>query len=171
MCLPRRSFITIALAIVFAQSMAQENLVEAQLVHSSWKAEQRKVILKELSLEGSEKAGFWDIYDSYSRSIEFLEIQYISLMDYYRENFKSLEPKERQSIGEELLQNEQFVARRRLEYYRKFCKALPVLKADKFMVLDDLFRSTYKIKAQKGIPIFENVIEPKIVDTELTAGM
>ena len=116
---------------------------------SIWSMEKKAMILKKMDLTEAEKSAFWPVYESYANAIQYLDMEYIRLLNLQDEN---LSDKKSASLTEHMLMNELLLAKTRKQYFRKFRKALNAAQASKFMQLDGDFRTTLRIQMQKESP-------------------
>lgn len=116
---------------------------------SIWSMEKKAMILKKMALTEAEKSAFWPVYDSYANAIQYLDMEYIRLINLADEE---LSARKSASLTEHILMNELLLAKTRKQYFRKFKKALNPAQASKFMQLDSDFRTTLRIQMQKESP-------------------
>ncbi|HET9487103.1 MAG TPA: hypothetical protein VFO54_06700 [Chryseosolibacter sp.] len=129
---------------------AQEVDDSLRFAESVWSMEKKAVILEEMDLTEAEKSAFWPVYDSYSNAIQYLDMEYIRLINYTPEH--ELSDRKASSLTENILLNEILLAKTRKQYYKKFSKALSPAQAGKFMQLDSDIRTMIRLKMQKNAP-------------------
>lgn len=130
---------------VFAQKV-DDSLRYAE---SIWSMQKKAMILEQMDLTEAEKSAFWPVYESYANAIQYLDMEYIRLLNYTPED---LTKKKAASLTENMLMNELLLAKTRKQYYRKFSKALTPAQAGKFMQIDNNFRTMLRIQMQKESP-------------------
>jgi len=130
---------------VFAQKV-DDSLRYAE---SIWSMQKKAMILEQMDLTEAEKSAFWPVYESYANAIQYLDMEYIRLLNYIPED---LTEKKAASLAENMLMNELLLAKTRKQYYRKFSKALTPAQAGKFMQIDNNFRTMLRIQMQKESP-------------------
>ena len=138
--------IGICLPALFAQKV-DDTLRYAE---SIWSMEKKAIILEKMELSEAEKASFWPVYESYSNAIQYLDMEYIRLLNIHLE--ENLSEKKSAALTENLLMNELLLAKTRKQYYRKFRKALGAAQASHFMQLDNDFRTMLRLQMQKHSP-------------------
>lgn len=111
--------------------------------------QKKAMILQQMDLTEAEKSAFWPVYESYANAIQYLDMEYIRLLNYTAED---LTEKKAASLTENMLMNELLLAKTRKQYYRKFSKALTPAQAGKFMQIDHNFRTMLRIQMQKESP-------------------
>src|SRR5687768_11300575 len=116
---------------------------------SIWSMQKKAMILEQMDLTEAEKSAFWPVYESYANAIQYLDMEYIRLLNYSPED---LTERKAASLTENILMNELLLAKTRKQYYRKFSKALTPAQAGKFMQIDNNFRTMLRIQMQKESP-------------------
>lgn len=142
------AFVLLAL-LVNTQLRAQQVDDSLRYAESIWSMEKKAMILDEMKLTEAEKSAFWPVYESYANAIQYLDMEYIRLLQ--------LSEKERSgqksaSLTEHMLMNDLMLAKTRKQYFRKFRKALSPAQASRFMQLDHDFRTMLRIQMQKESP-------------------
>lgn len=136
---------TFACSTIFGQ-MVDDSLRYAE---SIWSMQKKALILEQMDLTEAEKSAFWPVYESYANAIQYLDMEYIRLLNYPDEGMSD---KKIASLMENMLMNELLLAKTRKHYYRKFSKALSPGLANRFMQLDNSFRTMLRIQMQKDSP-------------------
>ncbi|HEX8037664.1 MAG TPA: hypothetical protein VF490_00875 [Chryseosolibacter sp.] len=113
----------------------------------------KAMVLQQMQLTEAEKSAFWPVYESYSNAIEYLEMEYIRLLDYSLKQ-GTLSDKKAAALCDNLLLNDLLLAKTRRQYFRKFKKALSPAQAGQFMQLDSDFRTMLRLRVQQGSPAF-----------------
>lgn len=131
---------------IFAQRV-DDNLRYAESV---WAMKKKEMILEQMDLTEADKSAFWPVYESYANAIQYLDMEYIRLLNYTLEG--DLTEKKSASLCEHILMNDLLLAKTRKQYYKKFKKALTLGQAYKFMQLDNNFRTMIRIQALKESP-------------------
>lgn len=111
--------------------------------------EKKAMILKQMNMTEAEKSAFWPVYESYANAIQYLDMEYIRLLNFSGDE---LPDHKSASVTEHMLLNELLLARTRKQYFRKFRKALSPDKASQFMRLDNDFRTMLRLQMQKDTP-------------------
>ena len=144
---------------VFASSQLTAQKVDDSLryAESIWSMEKKAMILEQMDLTEAEKAAFWPVYQSYSNAIQYLDMEYIRLLNY--SGAEDLTEKKSAALTENLLMNELLLAKTRKQYFRKFKKALTASQASRFMQLDNDFRTMIRLQMQKESPALVSSID------------
>ena len=129
---------------------AQEVDDSLRYAESIWAMKKKAMILEQMDLTEAEKSSFWPVYESYSNAIQYLDMEYIRLLNLTDEERTS--QKKSASLTEHMLTNELMLAKTRKYYFKKFKKALTPAQASRFMLLDSNFRTMIRIQMQKDSP-------------------
>ena len=129
---------------------AQEVDDSLRYAESIWSMQKKGMILEQMDLTEAEKSAFWPVYESYSNAIQYLDMEYIRLLNLTEGEKRS--EKTSASLTESMLMNELLLAKTRKYYFKKFKKALSPRQASKFMLLDNSFRTMIRIQMQKDSP-------------------
>ena len=136
-------------ALLCSSVVAQQVDDSLRYAESIWSMQKKAMILQQMDLTEAEKSAFWPVYESYANAIQYLDMEYIRLLNYTAED---LTEKKAASLTENMLMNELLLAKTRKQYYRKFSKALTPAQAGKFMQIDHNFRTMLRIQMQKESP-------------------
>ena len=136
-------------AILCSGVFAQQVDDSLRYAESIWTMQKKAMILEQMDLTEADKSAFWPVYESYANAIQYLDMEYIRLLNYTAED---LTEKKAASLTENMLMNELLLAKTRKQYYRKFKKALTPAQAGKFMQIDNNFRTMLRIQMQKESP-------------------
>ena len=142
------AFVLFAL-LASTQLLGQQVDDSLRYAESIWSMEKKAMILDEMHLTEAEKSAFWPIYESYSNAIQYLDMEYIRLLQLSE---KERSGKKSASLTEHMLMNELLLAKTRKQYFRKFRRALSPEQASRFMQLDNDFRTMLRIQMQKESP-------------------
>lgn len=134
-------------------AFAQDVEDSLRYAESIWSMQKRAMILDQMPMTEAEKAAFWPVYESYSNAIQYLEIEYIRLLNYSLKA-DQLAGKKAASLCENILMNDLLLARTRKQYFKKFKKALSPAKAGMFMQIDSNFRMMLRLQVQQESPAF-----------------
>lgn len=145
----KRLSTSLALLIFAYAGLAQQVDDSLRYAESIWSMQKKALILDQMELTEAEKSAFWPVYESYSNAIQYLDMEYIRLLNFIETD---LSEKKTASLTENMLTNELLLAKTRKQYYRKFSKALSAAQASKFMQLDNNFRTMLRLEMQKGSP-------------------
>ncbi len=142
------------LLVIFASPMliAQDLEDSLRYAESIWSMKKKAMILEQMDLTEAEKSSFWPVYESYSNAVQYLDLEYLRLLNIADEERGS--EKQSASLTENMLMNDLLLAKARKYYFRKFRKALSPGQASKFMQLDNSFRTMLRLETQKNSPAF-----------------
>lgn len=146
-----------ALQTAVAQTAATDS---SGFEYRKWQTKQRMAIQKDLHLEEYQKASFWTVYESYARTIEYLDLEYFQVMALYEHHSGDLNDKKKQMLSRLLLKNDCYLAQIRRQYFKKFERVLSVSKANEFMQLDYSLRAACRLNLQNSKRAPERLAEP-----------
>lgn len=144
------SVLVFAMVILATAAYGQRIDDSLRYAESIWSMEKKAMILKEMNLTEAEKSAFWPVYDSYANAIQYLDMEYLRLLEYSFD--EELSDRESAALCEHLLLNDLLLAKTRKQYFKKFKKAVSPAQAGKFMQLDNNFRTMLRLQAQKQEP-------------------
>ena len=143
-------FATIILTSLFCSEISAQRVDDSiRYAESVWSMKKKSIILEEMELTEAEKSAFWPVYESYASAVQYLDMEYIRLLNVMEDD---LTEKKSESLCEHILANDLLLAKTRKFYYKKFKKALTPSQAGKFMQLDNNFRTMLRIQMQKDLP-------------------
>lgn len=146
----KRLFASLLLTLFLGPALLAQDVDDSlRYAESIWSMEKKAMIVEQMDLTEGEKSSFWPVYESYSNAIQYLDMEYIRLLN-YRE--VGMTDKKSASLTEHLLLNDLLLAKTRKQYFRKFKKALSPAQASRFMRLDNDFRTMIRIQMQKNPP-------------------
>ncbi len=144
------AFLTIFLS---PSVLAQREDDSLRYAESIWSMKKKAMVLEQMHMTEAEKSAFWPVYENYSNAIQYLEMEYIRLLNYSLKQ-DQLPDKKAAALCEDLLLNDLLLAKTRRQYFRKFKKALSPGQAGKFMQLDNDFRVMLRLQIQQESPAF-----------------
>lgn len=148
----KRLLVIILLSSFVVNASAQRLEDSLRYAESVWSMKKKAMILEQMNFTEADKSSFWPVYESYSNAIQFLDMEYIRLMNYTNET--GLKEKQLESLCEHMLENDLLLAKTRKQYFQKFKKALSPAQAGRFMQLDNDFRTLLRIKMQRESPAY-----------------
>jgi hypothetical protein len=135
-----------------AQDKPADNL---QILRAKIKADKKLVVATNMELTESEAKGFWPIYDAYQKDLQKINRRIASLLDRYAADFhsKSLTDDKAKKLIDEALAIEQAEADLKKNYVGKLSKALPVVKAARYLQVENKIRAVVKYDLAQGVPL------------------
>lgn len=144
----KRLFASLILTLFLYPSLLAQNVDDTlRYAESIWSMEKKAMILEQMNLSEAEKSSFWPVYESYSNAIQYLDMEYIRLLNFEEEGMTE---KKSASLTAHILLTDLLLAKTRKQYFRKFKKALSPAQASRFMQLDNDFRTMIRIQMQKN---------------------
>jgi hypothetical protein len=135
-----------------AQDKPADNL---QILRAKIKADKKLVVATNMELTESEAKGFWPIYDAYQKDLQKINRRIAGLLDRYAADFhsKSLTDDKAKKLIDEALAIEQAEADLKKNYVGKLSKALPVVKAARYLQVENKIRAVVKYDLAQGVPL------------------
>jgi hypothetical protein len=133
---------TLALAVVaFASPMivhAQDSTrADEQIIIKQVQTDRRAVYAANLNLTDEESKAFWPIYDEYEGAIKKVADKRLALLDQYAAKYDSLTNEDADAmLAERMKLDKEYLAIRQ-KYAKKVQKALPSVKALRYVQLQD----------------------------------
>jgi hypothetical protein len=115
-----------------------------------WMMKKRKLILEYMDLSEAEKSSFWPVYENYSMSIRTIESETLEIIMACNDPSLNLEGSDLEKYSKRMLQNDLLLDRVRIQFYKKFSKALSPSRASQFMQLDDNLRMMLRMEVQNA---------------------
>ena len=135
------------IAIESSAQMASDSVVYDETM---WSMKKRKMVLDHMDLSEAEKASFWPLYESYSRAIQFIETENLEIISASNDIAYPIESSDLEKYSRKMLQNDLLLDRVRIQYYKKFSRALSPARATQFMQLDDNLRMMLRMEVQNA---------------------
>ena len=135
-----------------AQDKPADNM---QILRAKIKADKKLVVATNMELTESEAKGFWPIYDAYQKDLQKINRRIAGLLDRYAADFhsKSLTDDKAKKYIDEALDIEQAEADLKKNYVGKLSKALPVVKAARYLQIENKIRAVVRYDIAQGVPL------------------
>src|SRR5688500_19648904 len=98
---------TLLSALLCSSVFAQKVDDSLRYAESIWSMQKKAMILEQMDLTEAEKSAFWPVDESYANAIQYLDMEYIRLINYTPED---LTEKKAASLTENMLMNELLLA-------------------------------------------------------------
>jgi hypothetical protein len=136
----------------FAQDKPADNM---QILRDKIKADKKLVVATNMELTESEAKSFWPVYDAYQKDLQNINRRIAGLLDRYAADFhsKSLTDDKAKKLIDEALAIEQSEANLKSTYAPKLSKALPVIKAVRYLQIENKIRAVVKYDLAQGVPL------------------
>ena len=138
--------------ITLAQDKPADNM---QILRDKIKADKKLVVASNMELTESEAKNFWPIYEAYQKELQKINRRIVSLLDSYAADFraKSLTDDKAKKLIDEANAIEQAEANLKSNYAPKLTKALPVIKAVRYLQIENKIRAVVKYDIASGVPL------------------
>ena len=143
--------VSIVLFLLFAFTFtALAQSVDSSSVYDEtlWAMKKRKLVMDYMDFSEAEKASFWPVYESYSSAIRFLETETLTIISACNDPGYPMETGDLERYSRKMLQNDLLLDRVRIQYFKRFSKALSAERASQFMQLDDNLRMMLRMQVQ-----------------------
>jgi Spy/CpxP family protein refolding chaperone len=136
---------------LFTNNVSAQNVMDSSVYDETmWTMKKRKLVLDYLDLTEAEKASFWPLYENYSQAIRFIETETLQIISVCNDPGSNLDQTDLERYSKKRLQNDLLLDRVRIQYYRKFSKALTPVRASQFMQLDENLRMMLRMEVQQN---------------------
>lgn len=139
----------LAIILVSVDSFGQRVNDTLRYAESLWSMEKKAMILSRMDFTEAEKSAFWPVYESYANATQYLDMEYIRLLQMTE---AELTAREAATVTESLLLNDLLLAKTRRQYFRRFRKALSPERASQFMQIDHDFRTMLRLQMRSDSP-------------------
>jgi hypothetical protein len=139
------SFLVLLITPSFAQLVGDSSSVYDETL---WNMKKKRLVLENMELSEADKSSFWHLYEDYSRAIGGIESENLLIIMACADKSLGLDQRDREIYSRRLLQNDLLLDRLRIQYYKKFSRALTPDLATKFMQLDDNLRMMVRFEVQ-----------------------
>lgn len=153
--------ISAALVIILAVcSAAWGQVIRAdnmQILRDKIRADKKLVVATNMGLTESEAKNFWPIYEAYQKDLQKLNRRIVALLDSYAADFRgnTLTDDKAKKLIDEALAIEQAEADLKTAYAPKLSKALPVIKAVRYLQIENKIRALVKYDLAQGVPLVQ----------------
>src|SRR5690242_187949 len=138
--------------IVMAQDKPADNM---QILHDKIRADKKLVVAANMELTESEAKNFWPIYDQYQKDLQKINQRMANLLESYADDFrnKSLTDDKAKKLIDEALAIDRAEANLKTTYAPKLSKALPIIKAVRYLQIENKIRAVVKYDLASGVPL------------------
>jgi predicted outer membrane protein len=135
-----------------AQDKPADNL---QILHDKIRADKKLVVAANMELTESEAKNFWPIYDQYQKDLQKINQRMANLLESYADDFrnKSLTDDKAKKLIDEALAIDRAEANLKTTYAPKLSKALPIIKAVRYLQIENKIRAVVKYDLASGVPL------------------
>ena len=135
-----------------AQDKPADNL---QILHDKIRSDKKLVVAVNMELTESEAKNFWPIYDQYQKDLQKINQRMANLLESYADDFrnKSLTDDKAKKLIDEALAIDRAEANLKTTYAPKLNKALPIIKAVRYLQIENKIRAVVKYDLASGVPL------------------
>jgi len=128
---------------------------DLQILHDKIRADKKLVVAANMELTESEAKNFWPIYDQYQKDLQKINQRMANLLESYADDFrnKSLTDDKAKKLIDEALAIDRAEANLKTTYAPKLSKALPIIKAVRYLQIENKIRAVVKYDLASGVPL------------------
>ena len=136
----------------FAQDKPADNM---QILRDKIKADKKLVVAANMELTESEAKAFWPIYEQYQKDLQKINQRMARLFESYAEDYrsKSLTDDKARKLIDEAVAIDKAEADLKSTYAPKLTKVLPVIKAVRYLQIENKIRAVVKYDIASGVPL------------------
>ena len=145
------------LALGAAPVLAQDKTTDPnmQILLDKVKADKKVLIAANMELSDSEGKAFWPIYDAYQKDLQTINERLgkavLAYADAY--NKKSLTDAQAKQLTDEVLAIDQDELALRKTYTARFERAIPAMKAARYLQIENKIRAALRYELAANIPL------------------
>jgi hypothetical protein len=138
--------------IVMAQDKPADNM---QILRDKIRADKKLVVATNMELTESEAKDFWPIYEQYQKDLQKINQRLANLLESYADDFrnKSLTDEKAKKLIDEALAIDRAEANLKSTYAPKLSKVLPIVKAVRYLQIENKIRAIVKYDIASGVPL------------------
>jgi hypothetical protein len=140
--------------MVLAGSLySQQDLVE--ILRADLKAEKVSIITETMDFTEQESTAFWPIFQEYDLELNKLNDQRVAIIKDFAEHFDQMTDIKADELVKKSFDYLKARTALRQKFYKKFKKILPVMKAAKFMQVDNQLINLIDAQISMEMPLVE----------------
>ena len=144
-------------ALTATAAFAQEKTADTnmQILLDKVKADKKLVVAANMDLTEAEGKAFWPIYDAYQKDIQTINERLGKTILAYAEayNNKSLTNAQAKQLTDEVLAIDQDEITLRKDYSVRLGRAIPAIKAARYLQIENKIRAAIRYDLAAGIPL------------------
>lgn len=150
------AFLAVALfgfvPIAPAQDKPADNM---QILRDKIRADKKLVVATNMELTEAEAKDFWPIYEQYQKDLQKINQRMANLLESYADDFrnKSLTDEKAKKLIDEALAIDRAEANLKSTYAPKLSKVLPIIKAVRYLQIENKIRAVVKYEIAAGVPL------------------
>jgi hypothetical protein len=141
--------IVFALAAFGASAQTTDELAQIRQILGK---EKKELIREFMSLNETDAAKFWPVYDEYSEKRKALADDRIQILKSYADQYAGMTDDQSKALGKRYFKNESSILKLQEKYYNKMSKSVSPLKAMQFMQAEIYIQTTLRSELQDAIP-------------------
>ena len=140
-----------------AAVIAQTATTNMDILRQKLKADKKLVVAQNLALTDAEGAKFWPVYDAYQKDLQAINDRMTTTIVAYAEAYKKgpISDEVAKKLLDETLAIDDAEARLKSSSTPKILAALPVVKAARYIQIENKIRAVVRYELAAGIPLVE----------------
>ena len=143
---------SLAASLAFAQGKAGD-VTDMQALRAAVKADKKAFVATTLDLTPAEAKKFWPIYDAYQRAIEVSNRKRALVVEAVVAKDEDLSNAYAKNLATEAIANDEAEIRARRALQNRLMKALPPIKAARYLQLESKIRAVQDYDIASTIPL------------------
>lgn len=144
----------IGIVVLFFASMhlSAQSADEVAQLRQIFGKEKKELIKQFMSMNETDGAKFWPLYDEYSEKRKALADDRIDIIRDYADQYANLTNDQAKDLGNRFFKNEKSLLKLQEKFYKKISKAVSPLRASQFMQAENYLNTTIRSAMQDAIP-------------------
>jgi hypothetical protein len=128
-----------------------------QILRDKIKADKKLVVAANMQLSDAESKAFWPLYDGYQGELKTLNERLAKTVLAYADayNAKTLTDDKAKALLDESIAIDESEVKMRRDYAAKLTKAIPAMKAARYLQIENKIRALIRYELASGIPLVE----------------
>ena len=138
-----------------AEKASDKPASNREIIHEKLKADKKLIVANYMQLTESEAKTFWPVYESYQGDLQKLNERLAALLRSYAAEYrgKSLTDEKAKKLLDEWIGIEQDEVKQRKAFAPKVLKALPAIKAARYLQIENEYRMLIKYDLAATVPL------------------
>ena len=145
----------ILFVLVFSFSLqAQDDFIE--LLRQDLKTQKVAIITETMDFTEEESNAFWPVYREYDFEATKLADEDLAIIKDYAENFDKMTDAKAKELMDRAMKVDEKRLKLRKKYYKEFQKVLPVIKATRFMQVENQMTLLIDLQIASELPLVDS---------------
>jgi hypothetical protein len=130
---------------------AQDDFIE--LLRQDLKTQKVAIITEAMEFNEAESNTFWPVYRNYDFELSKLGDDRLSIIKDYADNYENMTNEKAKELMDRSIKNQESVLKLRKKYFKEFQKILPVIKAARFMQVENQIGLLINLQIASELPL------------------